>query len=178
MLKFSKKTFFSKNEFWWRKMKNLLTCMGNWLAWVTQRTIQKILCRDLLDGMKPHLTSGQVPGEVEFFFPMPPDPNNLFFFLFPHPIPPSFFLLPLSHSPFSFLTFLFSSFLYFYCFFFHFLVLLFYFIFVFAMCLCICFFCFFFFLCLLFMCMCEGREALSQQDLVKLNSVFLMLVGS
>jgi hypothetical protein len=25
--------------------------------------------------------------------------------------------------------------------------------------------------------MCEGREALSQQDLVKLHSVFLMLVG-
>ncbi len=56
-------------------------------------------------------------------------------------------------------------------------MLLFYFIFVFAMCLFICFFCFFLFLCLLFMCMCEGREVLSQQDLVKLHVVFLMLVG-
>ncbi len=90
-------------------MKNLLTCMGNWLAWVTQRTIQKILYRDFLDRMKPHLTSGQVPGEVVAFFPPCPLTPTISFLLFPQP--PTSLILPA--SPFT-LTIFFSHFLVFF----------------------------------------------------------------
>ncbi len=121
MLKFSKKHFSQKTSFGEGKWRIF------WPAWATDwpewpSAPSKKSCVEIFwMGWNPHLTSGQVPGEVVAFFSPCPLTPTISFFLFPHPLPPSFFLLPLSHSPISFLTFLFSSFLYF---FFHFLVLL------------------------------------------------------
>jgi hypothetical protein len=139
-------------------MKNLLTCMGNWLAWVTQRTIQKILCRDFLDGMKPYLTSGQVPPEGAFFSLCPLTPT-ISFFLFPHPLPPSFFLLPLSHSSFSFSLSCFLPFSIFYFFFIFFIFMCYhYFSLLFPISLFICFLCLFVYVCSA--CVCVKEEKL------------------